>query len=532
MNEHRGGNWWMENLLRPAIIAGMMACLAAPLVKVLEWVMPGWHGAYFVGFAFMAALEGILSERALRKRRITGYGYLASRGAEALILLLLLKVASYVPVGLDQLWTDALLWPSDPDRFLTNLDLLTGMLFLILWVGALHVGRQVTELDAGEGKLAPPPDRTSTEYYLWLTQPPPVRERQEAIAWLGEMYLWGGIVILVASAAIFFLLPTVALPAIPTMLYFALGVALLSQARFSVTHTGWEVQGIPVQQGIARRWLLWALIFLLGVTAVALMLPADYAMGPALALLYLIGIIGQVTMLILSLIPYLLALLLSRLMPSAQEPPPPPLDLESLIPAGPTVRTGSPPWLDVLASTLFWVVIFAIVGYALVRVLKDRFGLFAWGEGAGETWWGRLLAWWRALRRQWQAWQRGVQVRLARRRGGLKDVRPVPGGLARLLSLRRLPPRELVRYFYLSAARRAAQAGGPRGPGQTPYEYRAALDRRFPDLEPDLAGLTDAFVQARYSPQQIERTDAEAVKPLWQRIKAALRRWRAKKPGD
>jgi hypothetical protein len=90
----------------------------------------------------------------------------------------------------------------------------------------------------------------------------------------------------------------------------------------------------------------------------------------------------------------------------------------------------------------------------------------------------------------------------------------------------------LVRYFYLSAARRAAQAGGARSPGQTPYEYQAALDRRFPDLEPDLAGLTDAFVQARYSLDQIERAEAEAVKPLWQRIKAALRRWRAQRQGE
>jgi hypothetical protein len=316
------------------------------------------------------------------------------------------------------------------------------------------------------------------------------------------------------------------------MLYFALGVALLSQARFSVTHAGWEVQGIPVQQGIARRWLVWALVFLLGVTAVALVLPTDYALGPALALLYLIGLIGQVMMLVLSLIPYLLALLLSRLMPNVQAPPQPPLEIESLLPAEPSVQTAAPPWLDVLASALFWVVILAIVGYALVRVLKDRFGLFAGGDGAEMTWWGRLLAWLRELWRHWQAWQRGVQVRLARQRGEPQEARPLPGRLARFFSLRRLSPRELVRYFYLSAARRAAQAGGARGPGQTPYEYQASLDRRFPDLEPDLAGLTDAFVQARYSPDQIERAEAEAVKPIWQRIKAALRRWRAQRRGE
>ncbi len=90
-----------------------------------------------------------------------------------------------------------------------------------------------------------------------------------------------------------------------------------------------------------------------------------------------------------------------------------------------------------------------------------------------------------------------------------------------------MPPRELIRYFYLSTVKRAAQAGQARKSGQTPHEYQATLDERFPDLEPDLTGLTDAFVQARYSPHEVQKEDADAVKPLWQRIKALLRRRRA-----
>jgi hypothetical protein len=93
-------------------------------------------------------------------------------------------------------------------------------------------------------------------------------------------------------------------------------------------------------------------------------------------------------------------------------------------------------------------------------------------------------------------------------------------------SLRGLSPREMVHYFYLSAERRAADAGQPRRPGQTPYEYRRSLDERFPELEPDLEGLTDAFVAARYSAEPVEQADAQEVKPLWQRIKVALRQRR------
>ena len=104
-----------------------------------------------------------------------------------------------------------------------------------------------------------------------------------------------------------------------------------------------------------------------------------------------------------------------------------------------------------------------------------------------------------------------------------------PGSAFRFFFPGRLPPREMVRYFYLSVAKRAAQAGQSRRAGQTPYEYQATLDEHFPELEPDLAGLTETFVKARYSREAVERREAETVKPLWQRLKAALRRRRVER---
>ena len=519
------GSRWVENLLRPVLIAAMLVCLAAPFARTLEWLMPGWDSTYLLVFAFFAGLEGILSERALRKRGITGWQYLLSRVAEALILLLLLKLVNYIALGLDQLVADALTWFSNPKGFFTIEDSLTGLLFLVLWAGALYVARQASELDLDESPACPPPDKTSTEYYLWLTQPPPVRHRQEALDWLGETFVWGGIAILLSSAMIHFLMPTAQVPALPTLLYFALGVALLSQARFGVSHAAWRAQGIPIQPGIGRRWLFWAIIFLVGVALVARLLPTEYTMGPVLALFRLIGIIAQVMMIIITLIMYLLAILLSFVMPNMERPSRPPLGLEAVPLAEQATGAAWQAWLEVVLSVLFWAVILVIVGYAFHRFVRDRFGLLAEEEGAEQTWWGRFLVWLRDLWRQWRTWRHEAQDRLARRRAGRKKA-SIAATLSRFLSLRRLPPRELVRYFYLSAAKRAAQAGQPRRPGQTPYEYQATLDGRFPDLEPDLTGLTDAFVQARYSHQPVHKEDAQAAKPLWQRIKAALRRRR------
>jgi hypothetical protein len=167
-----------------------------------------------------------------------------------------------------------------------------------------------------------------------------------------------------------------------------------------------------------------------------------------------------------------------------------------------------------------------IVGYALARFFRERLLATTQEEGAPGTWWARLIAWLRTLWGLWQNWRQGAQEALARQLAQRTGGQSGSGRLRHFLSLRRLSPRDLVRYFYLSAAKRAAQAGQPRRPEQTPYEYRQALDGRFPELEPDLTGLTEAFIQARYTPRPVAEEDADAVKSLWHRIKAALRRRR------
>ena len=72
MNEQANANRTVDNLLRPVVIAAMLACLTSPLVYVLQGLDMGYNGSHFVIFAFLASLEGILSERVLQRRRISG----------------------------------------------------------------------------------------------------------------------------------------------------------------------------------------------------------------------------------------------------------------------------------------------------------------------------------------------------------------------------------------------------------------------------------------------------------------------------
>lgn len=506
---------WVDTVLRPVLVAAMLACLAAPAVELLEQLQPGWNGSFLLGFSFLANLEGILSERMLARRRISGWSYAASRAAEALVLLLLLKLASYLSLGWGQLEVDARRWVVAPKEFVSPEDFFAGLLFVMIWFISISLSRLLNQLDVIEDK--PPPDKNSTEYYLWLTQPTLFNDRHQALEQLGELFFLGGVLLLGGLAMLWFV-SRGPLPVITSLVYFALGIILLSQAQFSVLQAGWQIQQIEVQPNIARRWLIWVAIFLAGVTLAVIILPVGYTVGPLRALLGVLSLVVHILTLLLAVIAYLGAMLLSLIIPEVKVEPP----TVQLPPAamGAGGSGGAQSWLQILLSALFWITILAIAGYAVIRFARERLGS---GEGV-RSWWAGLLAWLRGVALRWRTWRQEAQARLSQRLARRQGVLPQIGVPGRFLSLRRLSPRELVRYFYLSTLRRAARAGQPRRPAQTPYEYKAELDRTLPELEPDLAGLTSAFMTARYSPQPVQAEEAKTAKSLWQRIKEALHR--------
>jgi hypothetical protein len=92
--------------------------------------------------------------------------------------------------------------------------------------------------------------------------------------------------------------------------------------------------------------------------------------------------------------------------------------------------------------------------------------------------------------------------------------------------LARLSPRQRVRYFYLSVLRRADRVGCARQPQQTPYEYGSVLAERVPEAKRDVTALTQAFVEARYSPVPLDDRKAGFVEAIWKQIRATLARMR------
>jgi hypothetical protein len=174
---------------------------------------------------------------------------------------------------------------------------------------------------------------------------------------------------------------------------------------------------------------------------------------------------------------------------------------------------------NLLAALTFWICMLLLAIYAIGLIVQRNPGLLRALTTHGPlAWLLQQLSWlWRDTR-VW-AGQVTEHARTLLRR-------PVTIGPARrsVLRLSRLAPRELVRYFYRSTLRRAADGGLPRRAAQTPYEYSATLAQHLPEARQDIAELTDAFVVAEYSPRPIGDADVQRARRPWERVRRRLRK--------
>jgi hypothetical protein len=179
--------------------------------------------------------------------------------------------------------------------------------------------------------------------------------------------------------------------------------------------------------------------------------------------------------------------------------------------------------LKMIGSSAFWTAAIVLTVLAFMFFLRER-NLAAPGQ-TWRQWWTAVLQWWHSL---WhnltgqiesaaQALQSRRRQRPARKPRQLRPRR-------RLIRLNALSPRDQLRYFYLSTVERAGRQGVKRQKSETPLEYAQDLKENWPDAEIDVENLTDAFLQARYSPQPIEIEQVNPVKAHWKKLRAQLRR--------
>ena len=515
-------NPWVDNFFRPLLITTMIMCFNYSLVNLAKLFDPTWRSIYFLAGMLLTTVEALYSYRVLKHWRSRGMSVVRYRLAEAIILVLLLKLLSFGNNSLAETWRELQeLWVA-PWTVVNAEFYVLLLLAAIAWISATNT---IADFEA----LYDP-------YTFRSDRIPPLDD-------LATRFFWGGIVLVLISGVTQWIAyagisslrdfqrPSLNGIIINVLLYFILGLVLLSQANLTRLMVRWRVQKLDVPPEIVKSWGRYAFFFLALIGFIIFFIPTSYTLGfldsAAIVVQLLLSIIVFLVQAILFLISLPLAWLLNLLSGSAPEQ-------GQLLPTQPDfmlppqeTTSSSLPWYEAIRSLIFWLVGLAILGYFIKAYLDDHpevlRALRNW------RWFNPLLS---LFRRLWQTVSNWAQVGLellpsiiGPDEKGSKDQAGFGRGW---FGFRRLSPREQVRSYYLNVLQQAADKHSARQANQTPYEYEPRLGQAIPEVQEEIAGLTEAFVQARYKRETVEPDTVRGIKPLWRRIKRALRRGRRK----
>lgn len=505
------------------LISLMMACFMISIAQFIRRIDPSWVSWYLPWVGFAVTLETMYSRRVTRRLSLLSPEWMLARGAELVVLLLSLRLLLYLVHDPGQLISDLRLWRQDFFvNFFSNEFVVVTVLVVFLWLVSGQFAEDLADLEGDEMLL-------EAEIPMGVSA-----DRAMARKFMVDrIFIFGAIMVILASLtrtniqSIWGERAPLQASALNLVLYFMLGLALLSLTQLSILRVGWSWERIPLGHNLASRWVFFGLVFLLFLAGLAVILPTRYSLGFLAILGHLLDLLVYILFSIWTLFLLLVTLLLSPFglsQPPAENPP-----AEALTPPPPTpaiLAAPAIPWFELLKSMLFWIIFLGVIFFSVYQYLNQHQELLAElrrlpGFKLFGTFWRWLIGWFQGVNRSLSGAVEAGLRRLkpaARERTG-KDI-------FRFLQLKRLSPREKVLFYYLALVRRGKDIGIPRRPGQTPYEYEHTLEEAIPEVDADLSALTGAFVEARYSRHPVTLQQAGLVQRWWEGIRRALARLR------
>ncbi len=538
-------NVWTRRILQPISLTLLVTAIFAAVLNVINQIVPfqGWFALLpLIGFA---ALEGIYTSFWIEHPDRRVLDRTTYRFAEYGILLVGTRIFTLVTSGQGiPTFEEFRLYLRTPLAFFTDGYFIVALLLVtIAWRLAINQANKFQQLAVSPVEAhfytLPPSEQART-----MNDRPLMIQRSELLTSFFHFWVWGGVVMIVATALSTFPLADIAsvrnpfalarlglrpLSIIVLLTYFLTGFWLLSQGRLQVMNARWLINGVRKKAGIEQRWQRSSLLILLSIALVAAFVPVGSTLPISRLLntfinlvIYVVGLIWYVmTLLVFSLLLPLFNLLRGQPAETETEPlvsTPPPLQ-EVLDPQSPPpIHETS----QLLFSSFFWTVIIFLAVSAFLYYLRER-GVEV-NQRTVRRLWGRFTVW---LRQVWQGLATQTQTlrRTIRLRNGRAPSLPPPQPKQpwRFIRVNALPPREQIRYFYLSVVRRASETGIPRRADETPLEYLRDLKQSWPEHEEEIEELTQAFLAARYTTRPVDKGWANAIKTTWKRLRSVLR---------
>ncbi len=531
---------WTRRFLRPFLIALLATSVGIALLVIAAIVTPGEPWLAVAWLCLFAALEGASTAAWLNNPDSRGVDRAVYRAAEILLLVVLARLVSWALFGPGFPSPDEMrLYLTAPvSFFVTGGFFTTSLVTLLCWSLAVAISRIFTQLDVRAYEVAFYTLSRAEQKAQADNQPIQIARHELQEQYMRLWLLVGMVMVILAALSTFEVgeFATVANPIeitrlglrpamlLALLVYFLVGLWLLSHARLLRLNSRWLMDGVAHDASLERAWQRSATLVLLLIALAAAFLPIGSTLGISRLLGLLLNGIFFVVGLLYSLIGLLFASVLS-LFTSGQEqtvlPTPQPMPT---LPAVPPVAPAAPnPTVAFIISSAFWTLLIALVIGALLFFLRERGYKLEWGRvQQGLTLWReKLRVLWRRLRRRAVAAGHGLRERLRPTGRATGSPAPLSPGLNFLR--RGQSPREQIRYYYLSTVQRAGERGVRRADNETPLEYVHDLKQQWPDAEVDLEQLTHAFLEARYSPQPLDKSAAGRVKQYWKRVRDRLR---------
>lgn len=517
---------WLGSIVRPMLVVLMVSSINIAVLAFLRQYAPDMTPGVrwsIVGMGMMAAIIGCttttwLAMPSQRLRRSAGY-----RLAEIVLLAAVARIVLWLATG--GLPSPLALLNDPIFAFADGIFLFSLITILFTWYAAIDFTDDLARMALQPDELWI--NRRDSTRFADSARPAPTNRRAILSGFVVRWVGWGIILILLASTLRmgitrpgFWGLTRLEIDPLVVgaiLLYFLIGLLLISQGQLAVLRARWTVDRLPTAPTIIRNWPLYTflVILLFGVVAAFLPLGDTYLLSVVLgtilnaffALVYLIyRLIIFAFLMLLSLLPFS--------SPSPEDAPPPP-PAQNVFEQPPEMLV-IPPWVG---GSFFWISVVLLLGYAAYFYFSDKDASMTWLRSL----WLRLVAQWQALFGAAQRWYRQQQAVNA------ETASQNPASLSalvhRLLPWRMLSPNQRVRLLYFQMLERAEVEAVGRLPAETPSRYAPRLESAIaasPDDAQAINELTAAFVDVRYAGRNVDRTYVDHLRKTWERLRGEL----------